>query len=717
MPTFTWIPDKPVTETSTPRVGAVELGGYTHRPTYGLNPYRDEWKVSFSGRDTAERNAITDFLTAQGGVEPFEWTTPFNDTAEFVCTAVSTVLDSCKFSTIQATFELQCVPGGLNPPSATPPSSAFTWIPDYTAKKDLDYRPSSINYGDGYTARLRFGLNAQSEAWSLVFNNRTNTERDSIRAYLRAARGAFPITWTDPTTGVTGYYYCSEWSTTFNNHNNSNIQATFVRSFEPLRRDLIPILSPRFTGSYTAAALRDTSTGRGTVQIDTYGNTYHALNYAPPSATYPYPVITKRSPLGEVMWCVSLGEGLVANACAALVIDGTSSYIYVVCSSEYTGSPYNTTLRIHKLNCVSGGLVWSKEYQVPTSPAGSTFTGAGYGTTINKSTGNLHISVGAISGAGSAPRFAMLTISTDGAVLGAPAWRLPSTPLPYTELVFTLATSDAGGYSYLAYRYRCTNGTAFTVLMKFSPTGIPLLAQQYAGETVTLSVVEGASSIIVKGAYLVLVGTYDLFVFNTSTLLPHKVFSGSTNTRFNGFIAVDDPTSSLIYNASPVPPQGADISYPSGSLYSNICTVSRLNPLTGVIDAIRHIQLRSTTGQPPSGLCGFAKLPGREACAAVFVSGNYSPRMFAHTFDFSAASYSIVFPATTVQARVQSVTSIFQDTVPYTLDEVTVPTATALALTYSTLDIYLTSTATNTRADVSSAFNWLTASTPETYPI
>ena len=232
MATFTYTPDRPASESSAPRVSQARLGTYEQRVIFGINPFRDTWSLTFSNRSTSDIADIIAFLKARDGLESFEWTTPFSETAQFICTNWNARLESCDYRTVEAEFELRYEPGSTNPaiPAGTP--TTFTWIPDFTVDFGYESNTKTFGFGEGYTKRVKFGLNAQTETWNLQFRNRTNTERDQIRTFLRQARGQAAFSWTDPLTSAGGKYICAEWSTQYNNHNNNDIQASFRRVFE-----------------------------------------------------------------------------------------------------------------------------------------------------------------------------------------------------------------------------------------------------------------------------------------------------------------------------------------------------------------------------------------------------------------------------------------------------------------------------------------------------
>ena len=110
--------------------------------------------------------------------------------------------------------------------------STFAYTPSFEATEASKPRARKFQAGDGYEQRIRFGLNTNPKEWSLVFSNRTDTERDTILAFLDARGGVESFDWTPPR-GVAGKYVCEEWQATLTNCNNNQIRATFRQVFEP----------------------------------------------------------------------------------------------------------------------------------------------------------------------------------------------------------------------------------------------------------------------------------------------------------------------------------------------------------------------------------------------------------------------------------------------------------------------------------------------------
>jgi phage-related protein len=105
MATFTYIPSFEATEASKPRAQKFQAGdGYEQRIRFGLNTDPKEWDLQFSNRTDTERDAITAFLDARGGVESFDWTSPRGIAGKYVCEEWQVTLSNCNNNQIQATF-------------------------------------------------------------------------------------------------------------------------------------------------------------------------------------------------------------------------------------------------------------------------------------------------------------------------------------------------------------------------------------------------------------------------------------------------------------------------------------------------------------------------------------------------------------------------------------------------------------------------------------
>ena len=110
--------------------------------------------------------------------------------------------------------------------------ATFTYVASYTATEESAPVVRNVQFGDGYSQRLRYGLNTDPKRWRLTFQNRSNTERDNILTFLEARGGAESFDWTPPR-GSAGKYICPQWSMDMVAFNNNTIQAEFMEVFEP----------------------------------------------------------------------------------------------------------------------------------------------------------------------------------------------------------------------------------------------------------------------------------------------------------------------------------------------------------------------------------------------------------------------------------------------------------------------------------------------------
>jgi phage-related protein len=111
---------------------------------------------------------------------------------------------------------------------ATFPSIA----PTYGAQKTSQPSVRKVQFGDGYSQRLIFGLNQNPKTWSLTWEV-SETDADTIETFLDARGGAESFDWTPPDTATSYKWICEQWNKTIPYLNRATITATFVQVFEP----------------------------------------------------------------------------------------------------------------------------------------------------------------------------------------------------------------------------------------------------------------------------------------------------------------------------------------------------------------------------------------------------------------------------------------------------------------------------------------------------
>jgi phage-related protein len=108
----------------------------------------------------------------------------------------------------------------------------FNWQPSFNSSESSKPRISKAQFGDGYEQRIRMGCQTDPKTWQLEFNNRTNLERDEIRAFLESRGGAEAFNWTTPWGQTDRKWVCEEWNIDPSNCNNNQIRATFRQVYD-----------------------------------------------------------------------------------------------------------------------------------------------------------------------------------------------------------------------------------------------------------------------------------------------------------------------------------------------------------------------------------------------------------------------------------------------------------------------------------------------------
>ena len=103
--------------------------------------------------------------------------------------------------------------------------------PTYGAQKTSKPNVRTVQYGDGYSQRLVYGLNQNPKQWSLTWNV-SETDSDTIEAFLDARGGAESFDWAPPGES-SAKWICQQWSKTIPYVNRAQITATFIQVFEP----------------------------------------------------------------------------------------------------------------------------------------------------------------------------------------------------------------------------------------------------------------------------------------------------------------------------------------------------------------------------------------------------------------------------------------------------------------------------------------------------
>ena len=104
--------------------------------------------------------------------------------------------------------------------------------PTYGASKRSRPTVRNVQFGDGYSSRIRYGLNTDLKTWSLQFEV-SETDADTIETFLEARGGAEHFDWSPPDETDTYKWICQDWSKSIPYLNRATITATFQQVIEP----------------------------------------------------------------------------------------------------------------------------------------------------------------------------------------------------------------------------------------------------------------------------------------------------------------------------------------------------------------------------------------------------------------------------------------------------------------------------------------------------
>tara|TARA_B100000945_G_scaffold229655_1_gene186159 strand:+ start:23 stop:622 length:600 start_codon:yes stop_codon:yes gene_type:complete len=183
-------PDKSLSKSTTPRVRMIQFGdGYQQRLVDGINSNAEEYTVTFNNHTKADADDIDAFFQAQKGVSSFNFTVPDTNSTSTVTATVNGAVSSSKNVTIDAaTNNLEISQGATVTWSG---SSGTIKVDTIDLTNNLIVLDSAQSISDDTTVTF------------------TNPNEKSIKVI------------------------CSQWNVNYSNGSYYNINAKFVRVFEP----------------------------------------------------------------------------------------------------------------------------------------------------------------------------------------------------------------------------------------------------------------------------------------------------------------------------------------------------------------------------------------------------------------------------------------------------------------------------------------------------
>jgi phage-related protein len=87
-------------------------------------------------------------------------------------------------------------------------------------------------FGDGYRQRAADGINNVEQSWSLTWEHLTETEKETIEAFLLARGGWESFDWTPPGAASASRWTCPKWGFTDTGAAYWTCTATFRKEFD-----------------------------------------------------------------------------------------------------------------------------------------------------------------------------------------------------------------------------------------------------------------------------------------------------------------------------------------------------------------------------------------------------------------------------------------------------------------------------------------------------
>ena len=104
----------------------------------------------------------------------------------------------------------------------------------YGASKISAPRIRSTQFNDGYSQRIKFGINIDPKKWRLSWSNISETDSDTIETFLEArGKDGASFDWSPPDETTTYKWICRGFGREMFDSDRSRITASFEQVFEP----------------------------------------------------------------------------------------------------------------------------------------------------------------------------------------------------------------------------------------------------------------------------------------------------------------------------------------------------------------------------------------------------------------------------------------------------------------------------------------------------
>lgn len=109
----------------------------------------------------------------------------------------------------------------------------LTETPDWGLNEDTEADMDEVKMGDGYVLRRPKGINYLKDSWSPTWGSLEDAEARSTQKWLKARLSRTPFLWMHPVEKVLKQVICTKVQLTYNQFNDTILNATFEEDFNP----------------------------------------------------------------------------------------------------------------------------------------------------------------------------------------------------------------------------------------------------------------------------------------------------------------------------------------------------------------------------------------------------------------------------------------------------------------------------------------------------
>lgn len=110
-----------------------------------------------------------------------------------------------------------------------------TIVPSFNSGVEVNHAVRTIQYGNGYSLRIKDGINSKRQVFDLNFDHLTDADLATAKAFIDATEGYQWFYWTPPFAGhgTQIKVRAAEYKETAIQYNDNSFRVTFTQTFDP----------------------------------------------------------------------------------------------------------------------------------------------------------------------------------------------------------------------------------------------------------------------------------------------------------------------------------------------------------------------------------------------------------------------------------------------------------------------------------------------------